>query len=92
MDANGPNKTHERKGAETVNTISLAVRPHRIGALSRGRTGHLCPSATHAGAYGATAAASHMILAANDAFRTEQWVNTPKFGPSYHFQRWRFST
>lgn len=82
-----------------MNSICTAVQPHRIGALSRGRTGHVCLSTARLNADAVTHVADraanvteYVANAAIDASGAEQWMtSTPKFDPNYHFQRWRFA-
>ncbi|MGI9615059.1 MAG: hypothetical protein ACR2QO_19260 [Acidimicrobiales bacterium] len=82
-----------------MNSMNTAEQPHRTGALSRGRRGDVCLSTAHLSADAVTHVADREATAtvyvangAIDASGAEQWMtSTPKFGPFYHFQRWRFA-
>jgi hypothetical protein len=44
------------------------------------------------GSTSATPSVAQRAAVAVDASKAELWMNTTKFGPYYHFQRWRFAT
>lgn len=72
-------------------SVSYGTPSHQIGADSRGHVGHVCLS-SRLGSTSATPSVAQRAAVAVDASKAELWMNTTKFAPYYHFQRWRFAT
>jgi hypothetical protein len=73
-----------------ANAAAAAVPPHQTGAFSMDYTGDLRLSVAP-GSTDRVTETEHACRMAIDASGAEQWMNTTKFGPSYHFQRWKFA-